>query len=128
MTCSASLFHLQLWLYHQHNAVTQRVWADETAGTNSAGSGTGGGVRAELWPSRGQCETCISAPETGSIAGTSVNIGGTGTNGSAAGGVSTNTDAGVGGKLDSDADNKLYGPQAVNSAAVLLYLHKSYFL
>lgn len=110
------LFVPQLWLFHQHNAVTQRVWAEETnsgstSSTNysadtssSTGSATKGenndvstdflqqvALRKELWPSTNQCSTCIDMHTTSST------------------GVSS-----------------LKEPYIMNTTAILQYLHTAY--
>lgn len=115
-----SVPHSQLWLYHQHNAVTQRVWADETATATSSPNSAKDMLRSELWPSQGQCETCIGAPSTGEVPGTSVNSGDT-ANSSA--GVSANAIVGGAG-----SSSQGYDPQSVDGAAVLKYLHTAYFV
>jgi len=106
-------------LYHQHNAVTQRVWAEETGGAAASGdSGVKGILRGELWPSQGQCETCIIASNTGEVPGTSVNTGG-----------AANSSAGVSATMEGvTGSSPLYDPQSVDGAAVLRYLHSAYFV
>lgn len=123
---------LQLWLYHQHNVVTQRVWTEETA-SNIGGSSNAGALRAELWPSQSQCGACIgsaagvlNASPDGSTQHTEESKAESAKVGAIAGSSTAALDTADFSPASAVIGNGAYDPRSVDSAAVLQYLRSAY--